>query len=48
MKVVFMGTPDFSVDALEAILTAGHQVPAVGTQPGKPEGRGRGGQGAPG
>lgn len=41
MKVVFMGTPDFSVDALEAILTAGHQVPAVVTQPDKPKGRGK-------
>ncbi len=47
MKVVFMGTPDFSVDALEAILTAGHQVPAVVTQPDKPKGRGRGVQVTP-
>ena len=36
MKVVFMGTPDFSVDALEAILTAGQQVPAVVAQPDEP------------
>lgn len=41
MKVVFMGTPDFSVGALEAILAAGHQVPAVVTQPDKPKGRGK-------
>ena len=39
MKVVFMGTPDFSVGALEAILAAGHQVPAVVTQPDKAKGR---------
>ena len=41
MKVVFMGTPDFSVGALEAILAAGHQVTAVVTQPDKPKGRGK-------
>lgn len=41
MKVVFMGTPDFSVSALEAILDAGHQVAAVVTQPDKPKGRGK-------
>lgn len=41
MKVVFMGTPDFAVGALEAILNAGHQVLAVVTQPDKPKGRGK-------
>lgn len=41
MKVVFMGTPDFSVGALEAIVQAGHQVTAVVTQPDKPKGRGK-------
>lgn len=41
MKVVFMGTPDFAVGALEAILEAGHQVTAVVTQPDKPKGRGK-------
>lgn len=41
MKVVFMGTPDFSVGTLEAILEAGHQVTAVVTQPDKPKGRGK-------
>lgn len=41
MRVVFMGTPDFSVGALEAILAAGHQVAAVVTQPDKPKGRGK-------
>ncbi len=41
MKLVFMGTPDFAVSALEAILAAGHQVAAVVTQPDKPKGRGK-------
>ncbi len=41
MKVVFMGTPDFAVGALEAIIGAGHQVTAVVTQPDKPKGRGK-------
>ena len=39
MKVVFMGTPDFAVGALEAIIQAGHEVTAVVTQPDKPKGR---------
>lgn len=39
MKIVFMGTPDFAVGALEAIIKAGHQVTAVVTQPDKPKGR---------
>ena len=41
MKIVFMGTPDFSVGALEALIEAGHQVAAVVTQPDKPKGRGK-------
>lgn len=41
MKVVFMGTPDFAVDALQAIIEAGHEVTAVVTQPDKPKGRGK-------
>lgn len=41
MKVVFMGTPDFSVGTLEAIIEAGHEVVAVITQPDKPKGRGK-------
>lgn len=40
MKVVFMGTPDFAVETLEAIVGAGHEVAAVVTQPDKPKGRG--------
>lgn len=41
MKIVYMGTPDFSVGALEALIEAGHQVLAVVTQPDKPKGRGK-------
>ena len=41
MKVIFMGTPDFSVATLEAILEAGHEVQLVVTQPDKPKGRGK-------
>lgn len=40
MKVIFMGTPDFAVGTLEAIIKAGHEVAAVVTQPDKPKGRG--------
>ena len=41
MKIVFMGTPDFSVPVLETLVKAGHQVEAVVTQPDKPKGRGK-------
>lgn len=41
MKIIFMGTPDFAVCALQAIIRAGHQVTAVVTQPDKPKGRGK-------
>lgn len=41
MKIVFMGTPDFAVGALDTIVEAGHQVTAVVTQPDKPKGRGK-------
>lgn len=40
MKIVFMGTPDFSVVALENLIKAGHEIAAVVTQPDKPKGRG--------
>ena len=33
MRVIFMGTPDFSVGTLEAIIEAGHEVALVVTQP---------------
>ncbi len=39
MKVVFMGTPDYAVAALEAIVASEHQVVAAVTQPDKPKGR---------
>ncbi len=39
MKIVYMGTPDFSVGALEALIQAGHEVTAVVTQPDKAKGR---------
>ncbi len=39
MKVIFMGTPDFAVGTLEAVLEAGHEVVLVVTQPDKPKGR---------
>ncbi|MCO4825621.1 MAG: methionyl-tRNA formyltransferase [Amylibacter sp.] len=41
MKVVFMGTPDFSVPILEGIVAAGHEVCAVYCQPPRPAGRGK-------
>lgn len=41
MKIVYMGTPDFAVAPLEAIIQAGHQVTAVVTQPDKQKGRGK-------
>lgn len=41
MRVIFMGTPDFSVAALKALLNAGHDVVAVYTQPPRPAGRGK-------
>ena len=39
MQIVFMGTPDFAVGALEALITQGHEITAVVTQPDKPKGR---------
>lgn len=41
MKIVFAGTPDFSVPALQALLDSSHDVIAVYTQPDRPSGRGR-------
>lgn len=41
MRVVFMGTPAFSVPVLEALVAAGHEVAAVYSQPPRPAGRGR-------
>ena len=39
MRIVFMGTPDFAVPSLQALINAGHDVCAVYTQPDKPQGR---------
>ena len=39
MHIVFMGTPDFAVPSLQALIDAGHEVCAVYTQPDKPQGR---------
>ena len=41
MKVIFLGTPDFSVGTLEALVAAGHEVVLAVTQPDKPKGRGK-------
>lgn len=40
MRIVFMGTPDFAVQSLNALVEAGHEVMAVITQPDRPKGRG--------
>ena len=40
-KVVFMGTPDFAVPCLQAIVNAGYEVCGVVSQPDRPKGRGR-------
>ena len=36
MQIVFMGTPDFAVGALEALITQGHEITAVVTPPDSP------------
>lgn len=41
MRIIFMGTPDFSVPTLESLVTSRHEVIAVVTQPDKPKGRGK-------
>lgn len=41
MKTVYMGTPDFAVQPLKALVEAGYEVAAVITQPDKPKGRGK-------
>ena len=40
MKIVFMGTPDFAKESLEAIYNAGHEILGVVTNPDRPKGRG--------
>ncbi len=44
MRIVFMGSPDFAVPSLDALVAAGHEVPCVYTQPPRPAGRGKGEQ----
>ncbi|TCL00505.1 methionyl-tRNA formyltransferase [Shimia isoporae] len=41
MRIVFMGTPDFSVPVLDALIAAGHDIAAVYCQPPRPAGRGK-------
>jgi len=41
MRIIFMGSPDFAVPTLEALVAAGHEVVAAYTQPPRPAGRGK-------
>jgi methionyl-tRNA formyltransferase len=41
MRLIFMGTPDFSVPVLDALIAAGHEIAAVYCQPPRPAGRGK-------
>lgn len=41
MRIIFMGTPDFAVSSLKALVNAGHELVAVVTQPDRPRGRGK-------
>src|SRR5258707_5592408 len=41
MRIVFMGSPDFAVPSLNALVEAGHEVAAVYCQPPRPAGRGK-------
>lgn len=41
MKIIYMGTPDFAVGPLEALIAAGHEITLVVTQPDKQKGRGK-------
>jgi len=47
LRIIYAGTPDFSVAGLEALIASGHDVVAVYTQPDRPAGRGRGLQASP-
>ena len=47
LRIIYAGTPDFSVAALEALIASSHDVVAVYTQPDRPAGRGRGLQASP-
>lgn len=41
MKIIYMGTPDFAVGPLKALIEAGHEICAVVTQPDRQKGRGK-------
>jgi len=41
MRIIFMGSPDFAVPALDALVKAGHEIAAVYCQPPRPAGRGK-------
>ena len=41
MRIIFMGTPNFSVPILNAIIDAGHEIVSVYCQPPRPAGRGK-------
>ena len=41
LRIIYAGTPDFSVPALQALIGSKHDVVAVYTQPDRPAGRGR-------
>jgi methionyl-tRNA formyltransferase len=41
MRIIFMGTPEFAVPTLDALIAAGHDVAAVYSQPPRPAGRGK-------
>jgi methionyl-tRNA formyltransferase len=47
MRIVFMGTPEFAVPTLAALIAAGHEVVAVYSQPPRPAGRGKALQASP-
>jgi methionyl-tRNA formyltransferase len=47
MRIAFMGTPDFAVPTLDALLAAGHEVAAVYSQPPRPAGRGKAARSSP-
>lgn len=41
MRIIFMGTPDFAIPTLDALVDAGHEIAAVYSQPPRPAGRGK-------
>ena len=47
MRIIFMGSPDFAVPTLDAVVEAGHEVVAAYTQPPRPAGRGKGERATP-